>query len=111
MANILTKVAMLLIVIAFPMGALAHDHGQANSLAAARSKMGGLCCDGKDYIVPADWRRSDKGYRVLIGTAWFDVPKDAEVNNMNNPDMEAKVWLYHAEGETVIRCFMPGMEV
>ncbi len=111
MSNALCKIAALLIVAAFPVGATAHDHGQANSLASARSKMGGLCCDGKDYIIPTDWRRTDVGYKVQIGTQWLDVPKDAEVNNMRNPDAEAKVWLYTADGETAIRCFMPGMEV
>lgn len=106
--------AALLLVALLPLGALAHDPHthQVNTLGDAKSKAGGLCCDGKDYTIPNDWRRTDAGgYRVLIGKDWLDVPKDAEVLNMRNPDAEAKVWLYHAEGEPIVRCFMPGMEV
>lgn len=113
MSRVLTLLAMWLLVVAFPVGALAHDPHthQANALADAKSKSGGLCCDGKDYTIPDDWRRTETGYKVMIGTTWYEVPKDAEVNNMRNPDAEAKVWIYNAEGETWIRCFLPGMEV
>lgn len=113
MANFLTRIGLFLLVCSFPMETSAHDpHTHlANQLGAARSHAFGLCCDGKDYIIPTDWQRSDIGYRVLIGTRWHDVPKEAEVTNMRNPDMEAKVWLLQSEGETWIRCFMPGTEV
>ncbi len=90
-----------------------HGHDpythQANSLSDARSPKGGLCCDGKDYNVPQDWKQKDEGgYKVLIGKQWLDVPPEAEVTNMKNPDMEAKVWLYYINGEQTVRCFLPG---
>lgn len=84
-----------------------HTH-QVNSLSDARSVQWGLCCNGKDYTVPNDWKQVEGGYKVLIGTVWLDVPKEAEVTNMRNPDMEAKVWLLQGEGETYVRCFLPG---
>lgn len=93
-----------------------HGHDplthQANALSDARSTGWGLCCNGKDYTVPKDWSRNDDGsYRVLIDKAWLPVPKEAEVTNMRNPDMEAKVWFIYGEGEVFVRCFMPGSEV
>lgn len=91
-----------------------HGHDplthQVNSLGDARSIGWGLCCNGKDYIVPKDWKQVEGGYKVLIGTVWLDVPKDAEVTNMQNPDMEAKVWLLQGEGESYVRCFMRGAQ-
>jgi hypothetical protein len=95
----------------------AHSHDpnthQANELANARSKQGGLCCDGTDYtyVTPYSWERTEKGYRVHLKGAWLEIPKDFEVNNMRNPDGEAKVWIVFDEmGAPFVRCFMPGME-
>lgn len=92
-----------------------HGHDplthQVNSLSAARSPQGGLCCTGNDYVVPQDWKQSGVGYKVLIGAVWLDVPKEAEVTNMRNPDMEAKVWLMYMEGEQIVRCFLPGAQI
>ncbi len=85
-----------------------HTH-QANALADAKSPLHGLCCSGDDYIIPGDWSQNEDGsYHVLIGKDWIDVPKEAEVTNMKNPDMEAKAWVYYLNGKPVARCFMPG---
>ncbi|OGC88589.1 hypothetical protein A2419_02905 [Candidatus Adlerbacteria bacterium RIFOXYC1_FULL_48_26] len=96
--------------------ARAHDPltHQANGYSSAKNKSKGLCCDGNDftYINPYSWERTDKGFRVHIQGKSIDVPADAEVENMKNPDGEAKVWLYlDADTNTLkARCFMPGIE-
>lgn len=106
--DVLLSVIGVSVLLSFP--CMAHDPltHQANSLGTARSVQWGLCCDGKDYIVPADWEPVEGGYRVLINKVWLPVPKEAEVTNMKNPDLEAKVWLLQGEGEVYVRCFMRG---
>lgn len=108
-------IAVAMMTFALTPKARAHDPltHQVNEYSVAKSKSGGLCCDGKDYtyVNPYSWERTDKGYRVHIGGKWVDVPKDFEVNNMRNPDGEAKVWIMLDEsGEPFVRCFMPGVE-
>lgn len=88
-----------------------HTH-LADGYSMAKSKKGDLCCDGKDYsyLNPHSWERTETGFRVRVEGKWVDIPADAEVGNMRNPDGEAKVWLYK-DGETVrARCFMVGTE-
>lgn len=92
----------------------AHDPSthQANQYSSARSKANSSCCDGDDYtyVNPYSWERTEKGFRVYVHKRWINVPADAEVGNMKNPDGEAKVWLYQDEGAWHARCFMPGIE-
>jgi hypothetical protein len=109
----LVSIAVLAFILSGGTSALAHDPRthQVDELANARSKAGGLCCDGKDYTIPYSWERTERGYRIHFGGRWVDIPKDAEVNNMRNPDGEAKAWLaFDEQGEPYVRCFMPGME-
>ena len=94
--------------------AWAHDPNThlADGYATARSKKGTLCCDGSDYtyVSPRSWERTQTGYRVHVQGKWVDVPADALVTNMKNPDGEAKVWLYTDGDKPFARCFMPGAE-
>lgn len=98
-----------------PYPARAHDPltHQANEFSKARSKAKSLCCDGDDYtyINPRSWERTDKGFRVHIHGKWVEVPADAEVENMKNPDGEAKAWIWSDDkGDPHVRCFMVGAE-
>ena len=94
--------------------AFAHDpHTHlADAFSTAKSKSGTLCCDGNDYtyVSPSSWERTDTGFRVYVQKQWVDIPIDALVTNMTNPDGEAKVWLYTDSGQVFARCFMPGVE-
>lgn len=93
--------------------ALAHDPNThlADALSNARSKSGGLCCNGKDYTRISSWERTDNGYRIHFGGDWVHFPKEAEVNNMHNPDGEAKAWVaFDESGAPFVRCFMRGAE-
>jgi hypothetical protein len=93
--------------------AWAHDPltHQVNDLANARSKHAGLCCNGEDYTLISSWERTATGYRIHFGGQWVPLPKEAEVNNMPNPDGEAKAWVVFDElGAPFVRCFMRGME-
>jgi len=108
--------AALMLAFTFTGGtrAWAHDPKthQADGYSQARSKKGTLCCDGSDYtyVAPSSWERTDAGFRVFTQGQWVDVPADALVVNMQNPDGEAKVWLYSDGGKLFARCFMRGME-
>lgn len=97
-----------------PKAVRAHDPltHQANEFSKAKNKSNGDCCDGNDYtyVNPYSWERTDKGFRVYVGERWIDVPADAEVGNMKNPDGNAKVWLYYDGRVPRARCFMPGAE-
>jgi hypothetical protein len=110
--------ALIIFMVAFTLfggsKAFAHDPNThlADGYAHARSKKGTLCCDGTDYthIKASSWERTDKGFRVRVHNAWVEVPADAEVGNMRNPDGEAKVWLYFDGDKPHARCFMVGIE-
>jgi hypothetical protein len=105
--------AVFMLTQTFTTKARAHDPNThlANDLANAKSKIGGLCCNGKDYHLISTWERTDQGYRIHFGGQWVDLPKEAEVDNMHNPDGEAKAWVVFDEGGTpYVRCFMRGIE-
>lgn len=105
--------AVFMLSVSFSPKARAHDPNthQANELSNARSKHGGLCCNGEDYTRISTWERTDKGYRIHFGGQWVNLPREAEVNNMHNPDGEAKAWVFFDEnGEPFVRCFMRGAE-
>lgn len=83
-------------------------HAWFDQLASGR----GLCCSFADglSIADVDWDTGGAGghYRVRLNGEWIDVP-DAAVVTEPNRDGRAFVWPYiDAEGNTQIRCFLPG---
>jgi hypothetical protein len=104
---------LLAVLLLLPVGVQAHEPQthQANELADARNKVGGMCCDGQDYEIPLDWKRTDFGFRIkLVGHGWLDADAQVEVANKKK-DGEARAWLYSDEmGGWHVRCFMPGVE-
>lgn len=108
--------AVFMLVFTFTGGhrAWAHDPHthHADAFSKAKSKKGNLCCDGNDYtyVSPSSWERTETGFRVYVQKQWVDIPADALVTNMTNPDGEAKVWLYTDGGKLHARCFMAGTE-
>lgn len=93
-----------------PKRAHAHDPDthQADDLAKATSAAYGLCCNGKDWIRIETWESMPSGYRILYKGEWLDAPRTVRVNNMENPDGEAKAWIYYMGQKPYIRCFMAG---
>ena len=90
----------------------AHDHNHPefdNWYQSLKSSGGGVCCDGSDAfsVVDPDWEISGDHYRVRLNGEWLDVPPDRIVNTRNIVGI-AKVWPYTLNGETTIRCFLPG---
>ena len=91
--------------------AKAHDHnhpelnGWFNSLQSGK----GPCCDWSEALRldDVDWETKDGHYRVRIDGEWISVPDNAVVDGPNRagPTM---VWPYYQNGQTVIRCFLPG---
>lgn len=115
-ATLAAALSVLMLAFIFTGGTKAWAHDplthQANGYSAAKNKANGLCCDGDDYtyINPYAWERTATGFRVRVNGQWVDVPADAEVGNMKNPDGEAKVWLYYDNTGPKVRCLMPGIE-
>ncbi len=70
----------------------------------------GLCCSFADgvSIQDVDWDTQDGHYRVRLNGAWIDVPDSAVVSEPNRFG-PAVVWPYlDSDGNTQIRCFLPG---
>ena len=70
----------------------------------------GLCCSFADgfSVQDVDWDTQDGHYRVRIYGQWRVVPDDAVVTEPNRFG-PAVVWPYNdRDGNTQIRCFMPG---
>jgi hypothetical protein len=72
----------------------------------------GLCCSFADgmSIEDVDWdtRGANGGYRVRLDGNWIAVPDDAVVSEPNKFG-PAVVWPYRdGDGNTQIRCFLPG---
>jgi hypothetical protein len=70
----------------------------------------GLCCSFADgfRIDDVDWETQDGHYRVRLNGEWIAVPDDAVVSEPNKFG-PAVVWPYMgANGQTRIRCFLPG---
>lgn len=90
----------------------AHDPGthQVDELSKATSEAFGSCCIGDDYskLRVDEWETTETGYRVFYKGRWLESSRRTKVNNMENPDGEAKAWIF-GEGDTAyIRCFMAG---
>jgi hypothetical protein len=110
----LTAVA-LCILAAGPTGVSARDDGRyANSplkpwfdqLASKK----GLCCSFADgfKVENVDWDTQDGRYRVRLDGQWVIVPDSALITEPNRFG-PAVVWPYRdADGNTQIRCFLPG---
>lgn len=95
-----------------PKKAHAHDPNthQADDLSKATSEAFGSCCVGDDYskLVVGEWETTETGYRVFYKGRWLEGSRRTKVSNMENPDGEAKAWIF-GEGDTAyIRCFMAG---
>ncbi len=70
----------------------------------------GLCCSFADgfSVSDVDWNVQNGHYRVLLHGEWIDVP-DAAVVTAPNRYGPAVVWPYmDNNGNTNIRCFLPG---
>jgi len=100
--------------------ALAHDAGGKYAQSelhewfnGLRSKSNFPCCSFADgqTVIDADWDiigGENAHYRVRIEGQWFDVPDEAVVTVPNRLGL-AVVWpVVYVNGETHVRCFMPG---
>ena len=70
----------------------------------------GLCCSFADgfKVDDVDWDTQDGHYRVRLNGNWIVVPDNAVVTEPNKYG-RAVVWPYMSkDGNTQIRCFMPG---
>lgn len=70
----------------------------------------GLCCSFADGVSvrDVDWDTQDGSYRVRLDGRWIIVPAAALVTDPNRFG-PAVVWPYQDyQGETQIRCFLPG---
>jgi hypothetical protein len=70
----------------------------------------GLCCSFADgfKVDNVDWDTKDGHYRVRLNGEWIFVPDDAVVTEPNKFG-PAVVWPYMStDGQTQIRCFIPG---
>jgi hypothetical protein len=84
----------------------------------------GMCCSFADgiSISDVDWDTKDGHYRVKVpkwvstngwaqttipASDWIDVPDSAVVHEPNRFG-PAVVWPYIVDGQTAIRCFIPG---
>jgi hypothetical protein len=70
----------------------------------------GLCCSFADgfRVDDVDWDTQDSHYRVRLHGEWIVVPDNAVVTEPNKFG-PAVVWPYMGtDGQTEIRCFLPG---
>ena len=73
----------------------------------------GLCCSFADgfRVDDVDWDTQDGHYRVRLNGEWIVVP-DSSVVSEPNKFGPAVVWPYMGtDGQTQIRCFLPGTGV
>jgi len=73
----------------------------------------GLCCSFADgfRVDDVDWDTQDGHYRVRLNGEWIVVPDNAVVTEPNKFGA-AVVWPYmNSDGQTQIRCFLPGSGV
>ena len=86
-----------------------HQHPELDSWYESLHSGKGPCCDGSDAkrVDDAAWESKDGHYRVRIGAEWVDVPNEAVVPGPNLAG-RTMVWPYFQNGQTKVRCFMPG---
>ena len=99
------------VVLSVATTAFAHDpeHPELNGWYESLHSGKGPCCDGSDAkrVDDADWESKDDHYRVRIHGEWVDVPNEAVVPGPNLAG-RTMVWPYFQNGQTKVRCFMPG---
>lgn len=72
-------------------------------------KNGSLCCTLADGELAEEDIRGDTYWTRWPGhDEWMPVPQDAVIHNAGNPNGAPVVWWYYEQGETKIRCFVPG---
>jgi hypothetical protein len=71
-----------------------------------RAGNGVSCCDDADGIDP-EWDILGGDYRVRYGGQWLTVAPHALLTQPNRLGV-ARAWIAHGEGETFVRCFLPG---
>jgi hypothetical protein len=71
-----------------------------------RAGNGASCCDDADGIDP-EWDILGGEYRVRYGGRWLVVAPHALLTQPNRIGV-ARAWIAHGEGETFVRCFLPG---
>lgn len=112
MLKILGATALAVYLLMFACGHKAHAHNpdthQPDALSDARSDAYGMCCSGDDYVRISTWETMATGYRIMYKGEWLEGSRGVKVNNMENPDGEAKAWIYNMGGKPYIRCFMAG---
>jgi hypothetical protein len=104
-----------LVLVTTPCGA--HDDGRYATMNPALhawfdqlASGKGLCCSFADgfSIADVDWDTDGVRYRVRVEGRWIDVPEAAVVTEPNRFG-PAVMWPYQdADGDTQIRCFLPG---
>lgn len=106
------SVLMLAFIVTGGHKAWAHnpDTHQADDLGNAYSEAYGKCCIGDDYhkLRIEEWEPTEKGWRIRWHGEWLEVPRNAKVKNMRNPDGDAKAWVFGEPDTIYVRCFMPG---
>lgn len=113
-SNLAIAVMTIGIITILSSAAFAHDHdrpGLSDWYSGLRSGKG-PCCDGpgKDaiHLESDDWESKDGHYRVRLNGNWIDVPDEAVLKEPNK-DGRTLVWpVKYYDGETLIRCFIPG---
>jgi len=108
------KVALLFAVACLDVS-LAHDRRHASPTPEMKAWFDSLrsgkgpCCSDADgtALSDLDWKSKDGKYSVFIGNRWIEVPDDAVLAQPNKAD-RTMVWPIYLNGETTIRCFIPG---
>lgn len=77
-----------------------------------KSGSGTLCCADADGTSDPQWigKKSADGkwrYQVNINGQWIEVPDEAVIVEPNKVGRTI-VWTYQYDGQTRIRCFLPG---
>lgn len=103
---------ILIVTMLLCTSAMGHDSKRPNLndfFNALKSKDGMGCCSSGDGtgLDDIDWDMTDGHYRVRLEGRWVDVP-DKSLVTVPNLAERAMVWVYHIDGEPIIRCFMPG---
>jgi len=103
-------VALVLLASAFAHAAGQYPDSKLHTWFDGLRSGKGLCCsfaDGRTLADP-DWGTHDDHYWVIVDGTRYAVPQDAVVSEPNRFG-QAVVWPYKDEnGQTLIRCFMPG---
>ena len=108
---VLATMRSVLIVLLLCTPAFAHDpeHPELNAWFDSLRSSKGPCCSFADgfAVNDVDWESKDGHYRVRLQNSWIDVPDDALITEPNRAG-RTMVWPMRFNGETFIRCFIPG---